>query len=915
MMDIPPTFPCRKLHRPQTIAGWINRPRLLERLDQVLHKSVASISAPAGFGKTTLLSQWLDRCPMPNAWLQLDENDHDVSIFLSGFVAALRQLFPGCLQQTASLLHAQVDVPLVIWKNALIDDLELLEDTPCILALDDYHLVRNPMIDGLLADLLCYQPLSLHLMISARRSAPLSFSRLRAQGQVVEISTADIRFTAAEALDYVHQAADVTLSAQAADQLLEKTEGWAAGLALVAISLRQDSQPENLIAHLGGADRGVTDYLLDQVFNNQPDDIREFLLKTASFSQFCAAMLCEVFDSEQGEGEIQALLERIEDAQLFLVSLDDQRTWYRYHHLFHQMLLSRQRFYISSDKIERFQRHAAAWLIGQGQIDDALNYLIAVQDWTAAAQLVEGQLCTLLNAEDFQRIKRHLGIFPEDLIATRPGLLLMQAWIAHFALRLPMLESLTGKIQALVDAAIQSVDASEGRTTLPGFESIPYGIVQAQIWMLDSVRYYLCNRGDLATPLARQSVETLPVSWRFARGNAMVYLGLSMFMQGQYQQAIEALQQEYERLQDPGTTYGARLLFCQGVIYLHNGELERCRQTTEEMLQHSLIHDLKLMQGWGYHLLGRVYQEWHQLELAAKYYHQVVEHRFTSNLMPSLESIAGYAYILQFIGRAEQAQQFLDALKQLHGEQAAALPPLLVSLITWMKLQNGQHEEAHRWAEAFTFPVTEQAIVWYHIPQIYKIKILMETCELESCPEVDQLLDEIQMLAERTHNTYTLVRALAMRAVWLARQGEDLEAQQILERAIRLGRPGWFIHAFVEQGPEMLELLSAVKPRLGRETGLSEYLHKLIEAFPNSANPPPVTSNLDEIKILLTERELEVLELLAERLSIKEIATRLHISPRTVQQHTHHIYRKLNVNKKRQAVASAKELGILPAKR
>lgn len=256
------------------------------------------------------------------------------------------------------------------------------------------------------------------------------------------------------------------------------------------------------------------------------------------------------------------------------------------------------------------------WLARHGQMDEALDHLIAVQDWTAAAQLVEGQLCALLNAENFQGIKRRLGYFSEDFIAARPGLLLMQAWIAHFALRLPLLGSLTARIQAHLDAAAQSGAALDGSISSPGFEIISYRTVQAQVWMLDSVRYYLINQGDLAMPLACQAVDALPETWLFARGNAMIYLGLSMFMQGQYHRAIEALTQEYESLQNPGTTYGARLLFCLGVIYLHNGELERCRQTIEQMLQHSLTHDLKLMQGWGYHILGRVYHEWNQLEMA-----------------------------------------------------------------------------------------------------------------------------------------------------------------------------------------------------------------------------------------------------------------------------------------------------------
>ncbi len=305
MTEYQPTFPSIKLHRPSVASGWLSRPWLLERLDQVRQKPVALISAPAGFGKTALLSQWLEPCPLPNAWLQLDENDHEIQAFLSGVVAALRQLFPDCLRKTADLLHAQGPVPLAIWVNALIDDLELLKDTPFILALDDYHLVRNPSIDLLLADVLCYEKSPLHLILSARRSPPLSFSRLKVQGRVVEISTADLRFTDSEARDYLNQTLDITLSTEILHQLQERTEGWAVGLTLAAISLRQDSQPETFIANLDGSDRQMSDYLLNQVFNDQPVEIQKFLLMAASFNQFCAAMLAEVLDSKQSEGDFQ----------------------------------------------------------------------------------------------------------------------------------------------------------------------------------------------------------------------------------------------------------------------------------------------------------------------------------------------------------------------------------------------------------------------------------------------------------------------------------------------------------------------------------------------------------------------------------------------------------------------------------
>jgi LuxR family maltose regulon positive regulatory protein len=969
MTENPSEFPRIKLYRPHASAGWIDRPRLLAQLDQVLLRPAVLISAPAGFGKTTLLTQWLDCCPLPNAWLQLDAGDHEIHVFLNSVIAALRQIFPGCLPKTAGLQRAQSTVPLNAWLNALIDDLSWLEGTPFVLALDDYHLLGNPAIDMLLSDLLCYEFQPMHLILSARRSPALSFSRLRVQDKVVEIHPADLRFTEKEALDFLNRAIDLPLSAEVVHRLQEKTEGWAAGLALAAINLREEPHPERLLARLDVSDAQVNDYLLDQVFKDQPGEIQEFLLKTATFDQFCTSMLSEVFAErehfraerehfraerehfraerehfraerehfraerehfraerehfrtpEQREGEIQALLEQIESAQLFLISLDSRRTFYRYHHLFRQMLLARQRYSIDPGQLAEFQCRAAAWCIVQNRLDEALGYLTAVKDWVGAAQLVEGQLCALLDAEDVQGIIRRLAVFPQDFILTRPVLLLMQAWLAHFGLRLGVMLSLTNRIQAMLDTAMAQGERTMD-SLLPGFEVLSPEIVQAQVWLLNSGYAYLTNQGSQAVPLACRAAELLPESWKFARGNGMVYLGLSMFMEGQYLQVVEQFSQAYASLLEPRLTYGSRLLFCLAVCHLLQGELELCRQTAEQMLCNALAHNLLLMQGWGYNLLARVYQEWNQLDLAIKYYKLVIDQGFSSNLYCTLECIAGYVYVLESLGQPELAKQSLHSLWELFSEQIAATPLLLDSLAAWLQFKGGNQREARRWAEALQAPVARQSISWQQIPQLYQAAILvekehsaMETGGMENAGLVERLLAELQALAERTHNTFTLVRVLAVRAAWLDGQGNRSTALEALERALRLGRKGRFIHSFVEQGKIIMELLQALIPRLAPEAGLREYAEAVVSEFTHSEVTPPTPATLNPIKTLLTERELDVLELLAERLSINEISARLFISPSTVQQHTHHIYRKLNVSNKRQAVASAEMLGILTQK-
>jgi LuxR family transcriptional regulator, maltose regulon positive regulatory protein len=904
-------FPTVKLHRPQVIPGSIERPRLLEKLDQVLHKPLALVSAPAGFGKTILLTQWLDHCPLPNAWLQGDENVKDVPMFMSGVVATLRQLFPTCFKKTVDLLHAHSPVPTSVWISSLIRDLEKLENTPFILSIDDYHLFNTPLIDMILSDLLRYEAQPMHLILAARRNPPISFSRLNVRNMVVEIGTADLRFTDAEAQSFLHQNVDVPLSADVINQLEEKTEGWAAGLALAAISLRKKVHPEQLIAQLDDADRQVSDYLLEEVFNNQSREIQEFLLMTANFDQFNASMLNEVFDLEQGVGYVQSLLEKIESSGIFLTPLDSQRTYFRYHQLFRQMLMSRQRIAFSPEQITLIHRRAAEWLMRQGQLDAAQQYLITLQDWNILAQVVESQFCDLLNAEDSEGIKRRLAMFPESFISTRPVLLLMQAWSAHFGLRLQLMRSLIDRIQVMLDGILQDEKIAERDIVVPGFEIIPFQMVQANVWTLSSSLCYLSNNGRKSLSLSRQASDILPMTWLFVRGNAMIYLGLSMVMEGQYAQMVESFTQEYERLPKPRTALGKRLLFALGVGYFLQGELELCRQTAEILVRNAKELNLLLMLGWGYYLLGRVYQEWNELELAARYYKLVIDIGFTTNLYCSVECIAGYVFVLECMGQHELAQQSLDSLGQLFSEQIEATPAPIRALAAWLGLQAGKRTEARRWAESYNSPLAQQSITWQHIPHFYKAKILMQLSRPETMNEVDRFLDEAESLSERTHNTFTLIRTLVMRSTWLVRQGKQTLALKTLKRALQLGRPGGFTHSFIKQGPEMLGQLNAIIPSLKDEEGLSEYIGTIIDGFSSTEASTAEPANLSPIHTLLTERELDVLKLLAERLSINEISSRLSISSSTVQQHTHHIYRKLNVSNKRQAVASAEMLGIL----
>ncbi len=433
------------------------------------------ISAPAGFGKTTLLCQWLEQCPLPNAWLQLDENDSELSFFIAGVISALRQIFPTACPESAKLVLASQPAPHAAWVNALLSDIEALGERPFVLALDDFHLLHNPNIDLLLADILQHAPLSLHLMIAARRSPSLAFSRLKVQENAVEIRTADLRFNNVEAASFFDQAIAAPLKEEALLQLQLKVEGWAAGLTLAAISMREETSPEDLIMRLDGSHRRVSDYLLDQALNDQPLEIQDYLLKSSFLNRFCAPLCQAVMDAPITPAQSQTLLEQIERSQLFLIPLDDQRHWYRYHHLFQKMLYAHMQLYQSPQEIEQLRRRAAKWLEGEGLFDEAIEQLTILQDWANAARLVERGLCNQLNREDRRGIQRRLERFPPEFIQTRPGLLLMQAWIAHFDLQIARISRLTDQIQEILDNIITGSGNERMEPVQTGFEEMSSG--------------------------------------------------------------------------------------------------------------------------------------------------------------------------------------------------------------------------------------------------------------------------------------------------------------------------------------------------------------------------------------------------------------------------------------------------------
>ena len=405
-----------KLHQPRVTADLVQRPRLKEALDNGLDRPLILVAAPAGFGKSTLLSAWLETCDLPHAWISLDEADNDLGVFLAYFLAALQTLFPDALPETRAFLTG-ISLPAVgVIARSLINELDGLE-RDFILVLDDYHLIRAQPVHELLSLLLQHPPQGLHLVIATRQDPPLPLGVLRARNQVAEIRGHDLRFSLAEIAAFVERTLGAPLADDALAVLAEKTEGWAAGLRFATLTLRYGGDVDSHLAGLHAENRYVTDYLMSEVLSQVSPAMRRFLLKTSILDQVCSSLGEAVIGPDDPECQPQEFLAWLEQAAMFTVALDSHGEWYRYHHLFRELLRDQLARQANAGEIATLHARASAWFARHGSLEEALQHALLGHDTPAAVRLLAEQRHALMDSEQWQLHERTLRMFPAETVA------------------------------------------------------------------------------------------------------------------------------------------------------------------------------------------------------------------------------------------------------------------------------------------------------------------------------------------------------------------------------------------------------------------------------------------------------------------------------------------------------------------
>jgi LuxR family maltose regulon positive regulatory protein len=907
-----------KLHRPPLLGDQLVRDRLLKLLDREADRPLLLVCAPAGFGKSTLIGSWLEKMaagrggkatPLPSAWLSLDQDDSDLNLFLRYFIAALRTMFKEACEETLVLLQARQQPPPAVLYTSLSNELAKLPEE-FILVLDDYHTIHNAEVHNLLGELVRHWPKQLHLVLISRISPPLPLDSLRAKGMISEIRTRDLRFTTEETADYLSRTQFALMSRDTLSLLEERFEGWPAGLHLAAISFRSADSQEAVLSALSSENPNIAGYLVDEVLTHLNPAIHSFLLKTSILDHFCTS-LCETIIGETDTAwNPRACLDWIERSELFIVPLDNRREWYRYHHLFQELLQQRLFAELAPDQVNALHHQASAWFEEHGLIDEALHHALAAGDLDLAATQMIAGLRDATNREDRPTLERWLRLLPEDMVQRQPGLLMIRAWALQFSWRLDLQAQVIDQVEKLLD--------SEARASLP---AVDLQNLRGQILLIQAQQAYFKNKTVQAIDLCRQVLALLPTSWTFMRGGAMIYLGMSMQASGQGREAERLLSDDYEHYGNKTDTYSLFVLESLGFIYLNSGQLEQTRQITQVLRQMSMINGMVLMKNWADWFQGLVCYCRNELEAAAEYFTQIFENRYIAQLSPYRDSVAGLALIHQIKGESTEAWQILGSMSTFDLELSGSEDPRTRSLRARLMLLQGNLEGAGRWADSFTDLPPDLSLMWLEEPQMTRVRILVKRGKVADLQSARKILDTLNEIVDRTHNTRFKIEILALQALVLNAQGKSSKANVVLKQALDLARPEGFIRVFVDLGRPMQMMLR----QIAREDQAAESIHRILAAFSEQdKNPvggespvsiprfsPPGTSVLAEP---LTPREFEILSLLREPLSLKEIALKLNISYTTVKSHTNNLYGKLGVNQRWKAIARAEELKILPSR-
>lgn len=905
MMNIP--ILATKLNRPPTRTKVVIRPRLFERLNEGLHSKLILISAPAGFGKTTLVSEWVEEIERPTAWLSLDEGDNDPTRFLTYFVNALRTIAPTIGEGMLTVLQSPQLAPTETMLTALLNEISTISDN-FVLILDDYHVIDAKPIENTLSFLVKHLPPQMLVVITTRDDPQLPVVRLRAHGQLTELRAADLRFTHDEASEFFNQVMGLNLSMADITTLEDRTEGWIAGLQLAALSIRGRDDITQFIRTFAGNNRFIVDYLVEEVLQRQPESVRTFLLQTAILDQMNGS-LC---DALTGQQDGSARLEALERGNFFVVPLDDKRHWYRYHHLFADVLYAHL-MAEQPDQVSRLHERASQWYEHNGWADDAIRHALVARNFKRAAGLIELGLPAMRRSRQDATLLNWLKALPDALLLCRPvlsahygGVLLAGGALEAVETRLRDAEQWLGatadmrkRLEARIGEMVVTDEAA--------FRLLPGSIA---VWRAGSA----LMQGDVVGTMkyAHLALEFVPEEDHIGRGGAGGLLGLAYWASGDLAAAHKTFTDAIRNLQKagniPDAIHGTTV---PADIRIAQGRLREAMSTYERGLQLAAEQGVSVL--WGtadlYVGMSELHREHNDLNVAT-------QHLLTSKALCESTGFpqnwsrwyVAMARIRDAEGDLAGAIDLLHEAERLYvrGFYPNVRPVAAVKARLWVA--QGRLDEAQHWVQETGLSVDDELSYLREFEHVTLARVMLARNRNDRADhamlESVRLLERLLPAAEQGERAGSVIEILMVLALVHQTLGDARAALAALSRALALAEPEGYVRMFVDEGTSMAELLE----KAAKHGVASNYVRQLLRAFGKAEGTSLMKQNLIEP---LSERELEVLRLLGTDLSGPEIARELTVSLNTIRTHTHNIYTKLGVNDRRAAIRRAQEIELL----
>ena len=877
-----------KLECPPLPDELVSRPRLIERLDAGMDGRVTLIAAPAGYGKTSLAIQWLSGLPRESAWFALDRADRDPTRFARYLAVALSRFSGNGFRRSRALLEARAVRPWAYLTEVLVSELQDLRD-PAVLVLEDYHNIDKPEIHELVEQMVEGLPPAVHVVVMTRVDPPWPTMRWRTRGWLSQLRASDLRFSVEETEAFFSVSGRQTLDRATVELLQRRTEGWIAGLRLAQLSLLEQDDPDRKIKELPGTDRHIADYLMDEVLAGQSADVLEFLAASALMERFNPSLMDRMLSDHGHSRNARQILAEIEREHLFLVALDNRRQWYRWHHLFHDLLLDHLEDLASPEFRSRVDREAGAWFAQEGLVEEALRHWIAAGELDAAAELVGTHLHSVI-AEDMscRRLTEWLSMFPPGATHGRLPLLVAEGYCSILRWDLQGLEAVVREADE-IDTNVSRGNSSGGANSL-----------RSDIDALGGFLLYWRGDAEGSLERSRRALDGNPKVGTRPWVLASVYRSGALVLCGRFDEAVRRIDEAIAAA-GPGSPGVADLLMAQAFFHLYALDLDSCRARSLQMLDlDERVSVVNSRLGHAPYLLGLVAYERNLLDEAEAWFRRVEDLRYVVPSSIFKDALIGQALIALARNDRETLQAYCRDARAFAIEVGdAASLGLIRSFELRAALLRGL-PPPHGMAPP---PADDHQSFWLEVPTVTWAMHLIAHAAARVRGSALDYIDEALARMERYHNQRVATVLAVLRALALDVRGEREAALDSLAATVRVAKPQGLVRSFVDCGPRVKELLDELMTRSDPEP----YIQSLRAAFGSTKHDSTALRPSE----VLTYRELETLELLAWRMTNKEIAAKLSVSPAAIKKRLESIYAKLDARDRRAAVAAAVSKGLI----